>query len=226
MQIIAQSNNPAYKPLALAAPCFIGKYHDVMLNLRDNGVDNPDFQNIPYYIQFNESGNIRAPYIVDSEADFTAGNLTAYSFDFDAPVSRDYRIEDDAAAVRGVLDWMAAHAAADRHFWYNTLAHGGNNESVANVLNYAHQNYGRAGDNSGWIAPADRIYSYLLTKDAVQVTFLGHEPGEPTLEQTYLPTIMAGLSPYHFVSVADGLRDCDFFEGDGIQTAVIVPCIQ
>jgi len=52
MDIVAQSNNPSYKPIALAAPCFMSEYHDLVLALRDNGVARPEFQNITYYIQF------------------------------------------------------------------------------------------------------------------------------------------------------------------------------
>ena len=185
MEIVAQSKNPSYKPLSLAAPCFIAGYHPAMLDLRDNGVNRSPFQDIPYYIQFNESGNIEAPYIVDSKSSYTSGNIAAYPFDFDASISRDYRIENDADAVIEILDWMAANADDDKHFWYNTLAHGNNNDTVATVLNYAHEHYGRAGSDEGWIAPSERIYSYMLNKDLVQVTFLGQEPGEPPAVPSY-----------------------------------------
>ncbi|MEJ2751019.1 MAG: polysaccharide deacetylase family protein, partial [Anaerolineae bacterium] len=179
LEIISQSNNPTYKPIALAAPCFLSEYQGIMLNFRDNGVDRPEFSSVPYYLQFNESGNLEAPYIVDSSSDYSAGNVTAYAFSFDSPISRDLRIEYDTTAVTDMFDWMSANAGPDHHFWYNTLAHGNNNDTVTAVLNYAHTHYGTAGSNEAWIAPSDRIYSYLLNRDRVVVTFDGYGNSPP-----------------------------------------------
>lgn len=193
LEIVGQSNNPAYKPIALAAPCFLSQYHDVMLDLRDNGVSRAEFAGVPYYVQFNESGYSSSPTIVDSANDFSASGVTAQAFDFDAPVRRDYGIEGDVAGTTAVFDWMAANASADSHFWYNTLAHGGNNDTVTAVLQYAHERYGRAGSDDAWIAPSDRIYSYLINRDRVVVTFLGHDDSPPPPELTnfvYLPAII------------------------------------
>ncbi|MCP4426822.1 MAG: hypothetical protein GY803_20230 [Chloroflexi bacterium] len=193
LEIISLSNNPSYKPISMAAPCFLSDYQDILLDLRDNGVSRAEFTDIPFYLQFNESGNIQAPYIVDSANDYAAGGVTARAFDFDDPISRDYRIEDDAAIVTEMFDWMSNNASQNRHFWYNTLAHGGNNDTVIAALQYAHDHYGRAGSDEAWIAPSERIYSYLINRDRIMVTFLGNEESPPPPEMSnflYLPVVI------------------------------------
>ncbi|QQR90118.1 MAG: hypothetical protein IPJ88_18580 [Myxococcales bacterium] len=179
LEIIAQSNNPTYKPIAVAAPCFLGQYQGIVADLRDHGTDRTGFTSTPIYLQFNESGNLEVPYITDSETDYSQGSVTAKAFSFDTAVSRDYRIEDSVSLITDMFDWMSANADSEHHFWYNTLSHGGHNDKVIAVLNYADSHYGSAGSDEAWIAPSDRIYSYLMHRDQAIVSFDGLSNASP-----------------------------------------------
>ncbi|MFK7805369.1 MAG: polysaccharide deacetylase family protein [Anaerolineae bacterium] len=183
--IAAASTKPDYKIIAFAAPCFSSAYHPVILEMRDTGVSN---------VQFNESGDDYFQIVdLDSEA-FTAGGSTASPFDFDNPIGRDLRIEYASfELMQGAFDWAATQSGPDQHIWYNTLTHGSKEAQLAPLLDYVYDTYGPAGTNEVWVAPADEIYSYLLVRDRSVITLdsvvliSGPEP-TPTLTPTVLPT--------------------------------------
>lgn len=163
LPIITQSNRAAYRPIAFASPCFDTAYHPHVLALRDEG-------ELP--VMFDEgSGNFRI--LVDEAAaeDYTNGDKTAAFFTPDIIIGRDTRIEWELPSVIAELDWFAANASPERHFWYNTLTHGNNEKAVEEVLTYLEQNYGPKGTDEVWVAPSDEIYSYLLVRNHSQVTW-------------------------------------------------------
>lgn len=175
--IIASSSIPNYKVTAFASPCFISGYHPLILGLKNSG----------YPLQFNESGGVNSSnsYI----------SVEPGQFNFDTEIGRDNKFElEDPQAVIGVIDSM--HSSAT-HNWYNTYSHGDNNgnkpvvSNVNTVGNFIVSNY----PSEGWIAPADQIYSYLLTRDRTVVTFTGGGSTTPTPTPNPTPTPTASPTP-------------------------------
>ena len=188
--IVQGSNRPNYLATGFAAPCFVAEYHPVVLNMRNQSITD---------VRFNESGNSYIQAVDQVASNFTANGRTAFAFDYDAPIGRDLRIEfAPFAQVRDDVDWIAQNSTPDRHLWYNSLTHGNQEDNVAPLINHIYNNYGPGGDNSVWVAPADEIYSYLLTRDSAAVTLdsvslVSVDPPEPEPEPEPEPVNVAPL---------------------------------
>lgn len=160
MEVVASSDDPSYQVLTLAAPCVISAYTPIFDRLVDEGSTT---------LRLNETQG--EPLMnVDGE-EFTDGEVTAAAMSgADREIGRDMSIGIDPSETIATLDWMAANAAADRHFWFNTLSHGNREDDLGLVLDHAYANYGPGGSDTLWMAPSDEIYSYLLIRDATVVT--------------------------------------------------------
>jgi hypothetical protein len=160
-EVVATSMRPDYRIVSFAAPCFDANYHPLILQMRDAKET---------AVLFNESG-AGFRMVVDpavSEA-FVVEEKTAVAFNYDLPVGRDARIESELPNVLAEIDWMAANSSATRHLWYNTLAHGGHEDAIKQVVDHVYNNYGPGGTDEVWVAPSDEIYSYLLVRDKTAV---------------------------------------------------------
>ncbi|MEM7130699.1 MAG: PA14 domain-containing protein [Chloroflexota bacterium] len=181
--VINTSSVPEYKIHSFAAPCFDAAYHPLILNLRDN---DPNVE-----LLFNESGG---PYIMQVDPDTTqiAFQYNAVGvglFDFDAPVGRDWDLANAPAAVDAL---MAEHNNSGSHFWYNVLVHGNQNAELTDddmqpIIDHVYNQYGPGsnGNDIVWVAPAEKIYSYLLVRDRSTIYFSQHV--DPTVTPTLDP---------------------------------------
>ncbi|MEM7126669.1 MAG: putative Ig domain-containing protein [Chloroflexota bacterium] len=166
-QIVSQSAVPNYLVTSFAAPCFIGDYHPIILQLRDGN---------NYDAQFNESGERALMRVEPGVTDTLEANdgrsaiplnlvmpLSEYYFqlDRDDPIGRDWSIEDNVTRAMATVDWMATNAINGQHFWYNTFLHSSDGVILNIFLNHLQTNY----SNDVLVAPSDEIYSYLLTRD-------------------------------------------------------------
>ncbi|MEM7126668.1 MAG: putative Ig domain-containing protein [Chloroflexota bacterium] len=171
-EIVGQSAVPDYLVTAFAAPCFIAYYHPIILQLRDGGT---------YDVQFNESGDRGLMRVEPGVTDLMNTNTTRIAYplnlqltpsdnfnqvDRDDPIGRDLSIELDLTGAKATLDWMAANATNGRHFWYNTFQHGSDGVALTDFLNHLQSNY----EDDVLVAPSDEIYSYLLVRDLTVVT--------------------------------------------------------
>jgi hypothetical protein len=178
--VIDGSPAPPYRLIAFAAPCFRDEYHAYIQEIKGNGQT---------AVLFNESGNSYRLNVTPGAGDYSQGGKTAVAFTYEMPVGRDTNLEMGAtgvAAVKAEMGWLAANATPGRRFWYNTLSHGHQEDALAQVVDYAYITYGPGGSNEVWVAPADEIYSYLLTRDHSQVSYavVG-----PLNERFFLPLI-------------------------------------
>jgi hypothetical protein len=157
MEIVEASDVPNYKVIGFAAPCFVATYDQYIEAFRSSG---------EIAVKYNESqGDVIMQVDVGAEG-YTNGGRTAGSADSNTlTIGRDIEIDATPSNSNLIMDWMAANASANRHFWYNTLCHGDCEDSMAVVLDYAYENYGPGGDSSIWVAPSDEVYSYLLVRD-------------------------------------------------------------
>lgn len=155
LEIVATSSVPDYKVITFAAPCFIADYDPYVEAMRRSGATT---------LLFNESqGN---PLMNVDGADYSQGDLTASAMSSQvAKIGRGTVIESSPSAAIAALDWMAANKSATRHFWYNTLTHGSQEQNLLRVLSHAYGAYGPGGTNELWMAPSDEIYSYLVVRD-------------------------------------------------------------
>ena len=161
--VVASSSRPDYRIVSFAAPCFDANYHPLILQMRDAGET---------AVLFNESGDGFRMVVDPATSDaFVAAEKTAIAFNYDTPVGRDTRIEYELPSVLAEMDWMAANSNNSRHLWYNTLAHGGHEDAVKQVVDYLYSHYGPGGTDEVWVAPSDEIYSYLLVRDKTAVTW-------------------------------------------------------
>jgi hypothetical protein len=160
MEIVSTSSAPTYQVLAFVAPCFVSTYDPVFASLLAEGATT---------LRFNESqGN---PLMNVDGADYTSGSVTASAMGAGVvKIGRDTTIETAPAKTIATLDWMAANKGASRHFWLNTLSHGNQELSLAQVLDHAYTVYGPGGTDELWMAPSDEIYSYLLVRDSTVIT--------------------------------------------------------
>lgn len=203
--IVADSSVPSYKILSFAVPCFSDNlYIPDFVNLVNNGTD----------LQFYESGNGSMKLIDPAsvkpysspDADlptFSAGDGTATGLKLIGPLGRDFNLELGEEGLSNVLakfDWMATHATNGRHFWYNTLSHGNHEANITQAINHIYTNYGPAGTDEAWVAPSDRIYSYILVRDNSQITLTSirkddNPPATVTQTRTPSPTAPSTSTP-------------------------------
>ncbi|MEM8861227.1 MAG: hypothetical protein AAGD96_23115 [Chloroflexota bacterium] len=183
-EIIASTNRSDYVVTAFAAPCFIAEYHPVILEMRNNSIKD---------VQFNESGG-RYFQIVEADGSFhEADDRSAIAIDYDERIGRDFDIEwAEFEEIKSRVDWAATNSNGSRHIWYNTGAHGFQEDNIEPVIDYIYDTYGPNGDNSVWVAPADEIYSYVLVRENVSISVTGVEFAEdlptPIATATHTPT--------------------------------------
>lgn len=188
LEVVATSARPDYLITSFAAPCFDGAYHPHILQMRSSGET---------AVLFNESGG-RYKQLVDMGVaqDYTDGVRTAVAFHQSLPIGRDTRIEWDLPATLADIDWVATHSNANRHIWYNSMNHGGNEQALGQVVDHIYNRYGPAGDNSVWVAPSDHIYSYLLVRDHTIITWDSVPlPTATPMAPTATPSATATPSP-------------------------------
>jgi hypothetical protein len=161
-EIIANSPLPYYQIISFAAPCFDADYNPTFFQIRDSGQTS---------LQFIESGDNHLHVIDPTQNDpISLGERTLYPFTPQSIIGRDTRIETDGEAVLAEFDWIANNVSDGQHIWYNTLAHGEHEATIEELLAYIDKTYGFNGTNDVWIAPSDRIYSYLIVRNSVEVT--------------------------------------------------------
>ncbi|MEM9775218.1 MAG: hypothetical protein AAF902_11610, partial [Chloroflexota bacterium] len=161
-EIVASTTRNDYVVTAFAAPCFVSEYHPVVMDMRNNGITN---------VQFNESGGWHFQITETNAPAFQNGNHTALGVNFDEPIGRDFGIEYlGITEMKFRIDWAASNSNSSRHIWYNTGAHGSQEDDIAPVLDYVFDTYGPNAANTVWVAPADEIYGYILVRDFSVVT--------------------------------------------------------
>ena len=161
LAIVNASNKLTYKPIAFAAPCFASSYDDTIQTLRTSG---------QYGVKFNESQGANMMIVNPGASDYTSGAFSAEAADSTTiKFGRDAEIDWAPNNVKERMTWIANNANGTRTFWYNTFLHGNREANLSNVVNYAYTNYGPAGTNELWVAPADEVYSYLIVRDNATV---------------------------------------------------------
>ncbi|NTV31013.1 hypothetical protein HGA91_03490 [candidate division WWE3 bacterium] len=160
MEIVNTSNRPSYKVITFAAPCFISNYNPYIDAMRKNGTTS---------VLFNETqGN---PLMIVDGSDYSSGGMTADSVNSNTTtIGRDTTIESGPADAISTFAWMSANKNASRHFWFNSLTHGNQEDNLTQVLNKAYSLYGPGGTNEIWMAPSDEIYSYLMIKETTEIS--------------------------------------------------------
>ena len=81
---------------------------------------------------------------------------------------------------RLILNKMITSLDSTHHYWLNTFTHG----LTANIPEYEHfcisavdlQYLWPKGNNSVWVAPSEEIYSYLLVRNQIKVSFTFMDP--------------------------------------------------
>jgi len=183
-QLADEAGHPDYRFIAFAAPMFDSDYHPIVQSLREEPA---------HELLFNESGN-RGIYRVDPGAD----EKDFYQFDPYAPLGRDGRVDefgsgsDQDQEFRADVSKMTANLNSTRHYWLNTFTHWVDDrpadQSIFGFLAWIDQNYGVQSSHPVWVAPAEEIYSYMVVRDGIKITFSIGEP--PVLNQrTFLPLI-------------------------------------
>ena len=162
---IERSSLPEFKMLAFAAPCFDTNYDPVLAELIAN--DQTE-------VRLNESGNSFIQQIGGEEAipfpeEIDQGDVPRFNVKEDFIIGRDVEIEWEPDNIIKKVDWIAASAQGDTRLWYNSLAHGGNEENVLRVARYISDTYDVNGDGSVWVDTSTNIYSYLVTREYVKI---------------------------------------------------------
>ncbi|MEM8863676.1 MAG: polysaccharide deacetylase family protein, partial [Chloroflexota bacterium] len=181
---IDRSSNPDLRIISFASPNFSDKYEqpfaDVSattdLILLETGAD--------FLITVNE------------DSSYSNDDLSASPFSGRNKIGRDASIEWAPEVVIGIMDWMSANSSDYRRFWYNSLAHGSQEENIQTVLDHAWNNYGPGGTDELWVATSSEVYSYLITRDSasVSVQMTENDGSEPEIDlenPIYLPMITA-----------------------------------
>ncbi len=187
--IIAESTRPDYKLISFASPCFVAEYHPIVITIRDEG---------NYDLQMNESGG---RYLMNLDtnvtADYTQDGQQVSHFDFDTEIGRDPQISyaNASTSTIEIFDWLATHASADEPFWYNTLAHGNNEDNIEPVIDYVYDNYGPAGTDEAWVVPSDHIYSYMLVRENTIITQIGETELTAGVTPHPNPTVAPSATP-------------------------------
>ena len=160
-RIVADSPRPEYKVIAFAAPAFDARYADIIRALRDRGVTD---------LLYDESGGDAVIRVDPGATDAPVG---AALFDTDLVIGRYTPIGWDAAAAIAAMDAVSEMADESTHLWFNSLAHGSNEDALVPVLEHVYTHYGPGGTEEVLVAPSDEIYSYLLVRDRAKVEFRG-----------------------------------------------------
>jgi peptidoglycan/xylan/chitin deacetylase (PgdA/CDA1 family) len=191
--IIQSSSVPDYRLISFASPCFRSEYHPYILQMVADGETD---------VLFDEAGNDYRLIVNPGAADYNSDGRTAVAFNPSRRIGRDPKLELGAAGIAGAkaeMDWMAVHAAPDRHFWYNSLTHGHWQDALGQLVEYVYDQYGPGGSNEVWVAPSDEIYSYLLVRDGSQVSYtievIAPPTATPTLTATAIPSPTATPLP-------------------------------
>jgi hypothetical protein len=166
-QAVNEAGMTNYRLMSFAAPNFDSAYLPIILNLRDSGTTE---------LMLDESGS---DAVVQVDAGATGGTYPA--FNLNQPIGRDWRIEEygtnsaDDQSFRRDVNSMIARLDASHHNWLNTFSHQVDddypNKNVFGFLTWVYNNYGPGGNNTVWVAPSEEIYSYLLVRDRVVVSY-------------------------------------------------------
>lgn len=157
--IIENSPVPDFRLMAFAAPCFISGYHQVILDHRDNDVND---------VLFNESagdGLMYVDHMSGGGTNFTSDGYTANPINFDSQIERDASMSSNGAAGMAIMDWASTNSNESRHIWFNSLSHGSNEGNIGPAITYAYNTYGPDGTDELWMTTSSEIYSYLLVRE-------------------------------------------------------------
>lgn len=178
---IGRSFAPDFRVMVFASPNFSSAYNQPFTEAKGE-TD----------LLLQETGN---DYLltVNSDSDFTAGQITARTLANRTQIGRDISIEFAPAEVIATIDWMANNHASGQRFWYNSLSHGSKEENLKTVINHVWQNYGPEGTDEVWVASSTEIYSYILTRDAMQITTeVTGQVVDPALDnKVYIPAVQS-----------------------------------
>lgn len=156
-----------YRLMSFAAPNFDGDYEQIIMNLRDTGTTQ---------LMFDESGDKAI-----QQVDINGSEGFYPMFDPNHSFGRDWRVEEygnngsNDQSFRQDVSTMISRLDASHHYWLNTFSHQVDNDypnkSVFGFLNWVYNNYGPGGNNTVWVAPSEEIYSYLLVRDRVVISY-------------------------------------------------------
>lgn len=206
---IAASNKKDYFPISLASPCFNSYYTPAISILKQSGQT---------HVAFNETGNPGNPYVLNRSTSFNAGTGSSDPYTNYTEVIRDFQYYE-LQRMYDTMDWMSNQSKLnDLYFWKNTSAHGNAEAEIDSIFGRIYSKYGDSptGTKEAWVAPAEQIYSYILTQRNTKVTFLGvvgsgtisptpstltptistpTSTNTPTPTKTPTPTVIACLKP-------------------------------
>jgi hypothetical protein len=174
-QVLA-STDPNYKPAAFASPAFTHEYDSIVLNMRDN--------NSNVGIMWTE-GQGPSPMRVDSGATEGPWRWVAV-FDTNGTVGRTtdiycYPTPCTISWGSGIdrfmdnVDSIVRFADSTHHYWFNSLDHGvdgtqtdsdpsNDNQGIFSFIPWLYTTHGPGGDNTVWVAPSEKIYSYIFAR--------------------------------------------------------------
>lgn len=170
----ASSLKNSYLAISFAAPCVNPTYNPIIQSLKNTSAEP---------VQFDEGQGLGSMSVEPG------------AFDFSAQVNRDPEIDNTTPqlAIDRLNTMNNTYNSAGTHLWYNTLTHGSKETPLNTVAAFAYTTYGPGGNNVLWMAPAEVIYSYLLTRDKSVVTLNGGPT--PTITTTPTPIIIPTLTP-------------------------------
>jgi peptidoglycan/xylan/chitin deacetylase (PgdA/CDA1 family) len=159
LRSIVNAAKPEYRLISVASPMFDSAYLPVIQDLRAHDAS--------HEIQFLE-GQGDPVLQVDGPLDRSAS------------IGRDWAIQEAGSGSANdnlpTIDGIHAKADPTHHYWYNTLAHGIEDQypskGIFKFVPYLHSKYGPGGTDEVWVAPSDAVYSYLLVRDLSVVTKL------------------------------------------------------
>jgi len=139
-------------------------------------------------------------YLISGER--SAGGVYNY---VDAPFANNYLLNRSGQYGTNIAGWTAeadTAAAAARPSWIIKITHhvypGGTlgsdpdysttENALSALYNYLDTNYGAAGNNTMWFAPAGEVYDFLLTRDNAVIGACGGSTNTPTNTATITPT--------------------------------------
>jgi len=132
----------------------------------------------------------------------SAGGVYNY---VDAPFANNYLLNRSGQYGTNTAAWTAeadTAAAASRPSWIIKITHhvypGGTlgsdpdysttENALSALYNYLDTNYGAAGNNTMWFAPAGEVYDFLMTRDNAVIGVCGASTNTPTYTATTTPT--------------------------------------
>jgi hypothetical protein len=146
-----------YKIMAFAAPMFDPGYQPAIDDIRDH---EPTVD-----LMFNESGN---NWYIQVEG----------TFNYKQTLGRDWRISEGGKKTSDdpipFIDKIHSSVDATHHYWWITFTHGVDDQppdtGFAYSVKYIHDHFGPPGTDEVWVAPTERVYSYLIVRDLSKVT--------------------------------------------------------